>query len=286
MRLGEWGDRLGAIAKKGQTIAKIRPDSRSKRYLLHSIRKVMEHSQEGYKEGIDYEGTWDAYAKAWQNLHPDLKHIGDEWIGQGAGAAQSLAEYEALIEQKFIASYIKPNEKVLEIGIGGGKTSALLLKHCQELVCADISREMLDATRSRLGEDRISYVKLDGISLDPIPDASIDVCFCYDTMVHLEPRDIFNYLTQIPRKLRGDRRLCVFHHTNILSELGWKKFASEWQFNLMGKRHGSSFSVMTDNIMEQFLTRLDYQIILKDHQSVPRDCVWICQAPKTVTLPE
>lgn len=227
---------------------------------------------------IDYEGAWDDYIKNWQRTNPDYTYPGDEWIGLAAGAAQSLAEYEALIENQFIAPYIKPDQTVLEIGIGGGKTAALLLKYCQSLICADISTQMLQTTRNRLGEDRISYVKLDGLSLEGVNPGSIDVCFCYDTMVHIEPRDIFNYLTQIPALMRGDR-LCVFHHTNIFSELGWKKFLSDWDKNLLGRRHGTAFSVMTDSIMEKFLSHLNYEIILKDTQSVPRDCVWICRAP-------
>lgn len=230
------------------------------------------------KAAIDYEGAWDGYAQDWQQLYPNLNHIGDEWIGMGAGAASSLEEYNTLIETQFIAPYIDGNDKVLEIGVGGGKTSSLLLQHCQELVCADISAQMLAQTRDRLGDDRVHYVKLDGLTLSSIPPASVDVCFCYDTMVHLEPRDIFNYLTQIPQLLRG-KRLCIFHHGNTLSELGWEKFLSEWQDNLMGRRHGCAFSVMTDGIMEKFLSHLGYKVILKDTTSVPRDCLWVCEAP-------
>ena len=227
---------------------------------------------------IDYEGAWDDYVKNWQSTESEYIYPGDEWIGRAAGAAQSLAEYEILIEEKFIAPYIRPHQTVLEIGIGGGKTAALLLKYCQSLICADISAQMLQVTRDRLGEERVGYVKLDGLNLEGIDPGSVDVCFCYDTMVHIEPRDIFNYLTQIPRLMRGDR-LCLFHHTNILSELGWKKFLNDWDKNLLGRRHGTSFSVMTDSIMEKFLTHLNYEILLKDTQSVPRDCVWVCRAP-------
>ncbi len=227
---------------------------------------------------IDYEGAWDDYIKNWQSTDSEYIYPGDEWIGLAAGAAQSLAEYEALIENQFIAPYIQSDQTVLEIGIGGGKTAALLLKYCQNLICADISTQMLKTTRDRLGEERVSYVKLDGLTLEGINPGSIDFCFCYDTMVHIEPRDIFNYLTQIPRLMRGDR-LCLFHHTNILSELGWKKFLNDWDKNLLGRRHGTSFSVMTDSIMEKFLTHLNYEILLKDIQSIPRDCVWICRAP-------
>ena len=228
---------------------------------------------------IEYEKAWDEYVQNWQKGENKLAHPGDEWIGKAAGAANSLAEYETLIETKFIAPYVKATDTVLEIGIGGGKTAALLLKYCQKLICADISAEMLKATSDRLQNNTVTYIKLDGITLDNIPPKSADICFCYDTMVHIEPRDIFNYLTRIPKLLKG-QRLCLFHHTNILSDLGWKKFLFDWDKNLLGKRHGTAFSVMTDKIMEKFLNHLNYQIILKDTQTVPRDCVWVCQAPK------
>lgn len=226
---------------------------------------------------IDYEGAWDSYAQSWTSS-TDQKHIGDEWIGKLAGAANTLDEYETLIEHHLIAPYIGQEDTVLEIGIGGGKTAALLLKYCQKLICADISSQMLQATRQRLGEEKVTYIKLDGITLNNIPPASIDVCFCYDTMVHIEPRDIYNYLVQIPPLLKG-KRLCLFHHSNILTPLGWEKFLSDYPHNLLGRRDGTAFSVMTDTIMEKFLTHLGYEILHKETELVPRDCIWICKAP-------
>ncbi|MGB3533043.1 MAG: sulfotransferase domain-containing protein [Microcoleaceae cyanobacterium] len=227
---------------------------------------------------INYEGAWNDYVQNWQKTDDEQTYPGDEWIGASAGAAKSLAEYETLIEQQFIKPYIQNHQTVLEIGIGGGKTAALLLRYCQNLICADISQNMINITRNRLGEERVSYVKLNGLNLGGIKPSSIDICFCYDTMVHIEPRDIFNYLTQIPALMKGER-LCLFHHTNMLSDLGWQKFLQDWDKNLMGQRHGTAFSVMTDAIMEKFLTHLNYKIIHKDTQTVPRDCIWICQAP-------
>jgi SAM-dependent methyltransferase len=233
-------------------------------------------------ESVDYEAAWDEYARVWQDRHPKLAHIGDEWTGEGAGAAKSLHDYEDLIESKFIIPHIDVSDDVLEIGVGGGRTAALLKKHCRDLVCADISAEMLVATRERLGDVGVSYVKLDGIRLSGVTARSVDVCFCFDTMVHIEPRDIFNYLTQIPALMRG-KRLCVFHHTNTLSELGWERFLREWNQNLMG-RSGGSFSVMTDSLMERFLAHLGYDVLEKDDETVPRDCVWIARAPERVRI--
>ena len=149
--------------------------------------------------GIDYEGAWNLYARRWPDRFPGRSHIGDEWIGTESGGAMSLAEYNELVDGKFIAPYVEASDTVLELGVGGGKTAAMLRARARELICADISGEMLAATRKRLGEDGVRYVKLDGRSLDGVEAHSIDVFFCYDTMVHIEPRDIFNYLTRIPR---------------------------------------------------------------------------------------
>jgi ubiquinone/menaquinone biosynthesis C-methylase UbiE len=237
------------------------------------------YDEEMERQQINYESSWDLYAKRWKKTFPELTYIGDEWIGKGAGAANSLAEYETLIQREFIEPYIKKEHTVLEIGVGGGKTTNLLLKYCDRVICADISQEMLNATKNRLGEERVTYIKVDGITLENITPGVADVCFSYDTMVHLEPVDIYNYLTQIPQLLKGDR-VCIFHHSNICSKLGWQKFLSEWGKNILGNRNGTDFSIMNDVIMEQFLTHLNYEIIHKDTQTVPRDCIWICRAPQ------
>ncbi len=226
---------------------------------------------------VDYEGGWAWYARNWSKNFPGRTHIGDEWTGSESGGGATPEEYDRLVEGKFIAPYVEKTDTVLELGVGGGKTAVMLRAHAGDLICADITQEMLDATRERLDDDTVSYVKLDGISLDGIDKDSVDVFFCFDTMVHIEPRDIFNYLTRIPPLMRG-KRICVLHHTNVLSERGWNRFLREWEKNLMG-RSGTAFSVMTDSIMQRFLDHLGYEVIEKDSTSVPRDCVWIVRAP-------
>jgi len=230
---------------------------------------------------VNYEGAWNHYARKWSGRHPGLAHIGDEWDGTASGGAMCADDYRRLVEDRFIGPYVEASDTVLELGVGGGKTAAILSAHAREVVCADISQKMLAATRKRLGEDGVRYVKLDGISLDDIAAHSIDVFFSFDTMVHIEPRDIFNYLTRVPRLMRG-RRLCILHHANMLTERGWARFLGEWDKNLMGRR-GTAFSVMTDGIMQRFLDHLGYEVIEKDTASIPRDCVWILRAPAEST---
>jgi Methyltransferase domain len=228
--------------------------------------------------GVDYEGAWNQYARQWRSRFPGARHLGDEWNGSESGAASSVEEYTKLIEERYITPYIEKTDTVLEIGVGGGRTAVLLKSHGERLICADIAADMLAATRSRLGDDGVRYVKLNGTRLDGIEPQSVDVCFCFDTLVHVEPRDIYNYLTRIPALMTG-KRLCVLHHGNILSDRGWQRFLREWDKNLMGRRHGRSFSVMTDDIMQRFLDHLGYEVIHKDTETIPRDCVWILRAP-------
>ena len=225
------------------------------------------------------ESAWDRYSMSWPSLHPSLKHLGDEWIGLNAGAAKTLEEYQGIIKSNFIDPWINPNDTVIEIGVGGGKTTDLLLRRASRIIAADVSAEMLNRSAARHGNERVSWVKLDGYSLDAIPEASADALFCFDTMVHIEPRDIFNYLVCIPKLLRGPR-ICILHHTNTVSDLGFKKFLTEWRYNLGGSRSGTAFSVMTDAIMEKFLSYLGYEVLLKDMRTIPRDCVWVCRAPE------
>jgi ubiquinone/menaquinone biosynthesis C-methylase UbiE len=227
-----------------------------------------------------YEEAWDGYSRAWPELNSALQHLGDEWTGQAAGAATSLEEYCRLIEARFITPWIAPDHTVLEIGVGGGRTAALLAARCDRLICADVSMEMLNRTRARQlsPPGGISFVKLEHGGLDAVPDALADVCFCYDTMVHMAPEDIFQYLTALPRVLRGPR-LCILHHGEVQSELGFRKFLADRAAGGGWRQPGLSFPVMTRAIMQRFLDHLGYQVLHCDTDSVPRDCVWVCRAP-------
>lgn len=234
----------------------------------------------GNPERSPYEEAWDAYSRAWPLLHPGLRYLGDEWTGRGAGAADALEDYCRLIETRFIAPWIAPGHTVLELGVGGGRTAALLAARCHRLVCADVSLEMLSRVRARdlRPPGGIAFIKLDGAGLDGVPDAVADAFFCYDTMVHMAPEDIFAYLVALPRVLCGPR-LCILHHAEMLSELGFQKFLADRAARRGGGGPGLCFSVMTRAIMRRFLDHLGYEVVQCDIDSVPRDCVWVCRAP-------
>jgi hypothetical protein len=37
---------------------------------------------------------------------------------------------------------------------------------------------------------------------------------------------------------------------------------------------------MTNELMARFLDHLGYEVLIKDTESVPRDCVWVVRAPE------
>ena len=230
---------------------------------------------------VDYEGAWDTHAKRFKPSG-DYQHIGDQWTGVRAGAANSNEESVAVIRDRVLAPNVNAGETVLEIGVGGGRTGAMILDLGATLMEADVAQSMLDATRERLGDEKVTYHKLDGATLDAVPDGSADVCVIFDTLVHVEPRDTFNYLTRIPAKLKArGRRRCVFHHSNTTSELGFQRFLLDWQQNLNGRR-GDTFSVMTPELMHRFLTHLGYTDLVRDDDTIPRDTLWTATAPASV----
>jgi hypothetical protein len=71
------------------------------------IRKAVGKMRRGQEQRslnqVNYENSWDQYARDWHTRYPKLAHIGDEWTGEHAGAAKSAAQYSDLIESRFIA---------------------------------------------------------------------------------------------------------------------------------------------------------------------------------------
>lgn len=224
------------------------------------------------------ETYWNQYEALWTTRFPGLPHLGDEWAGVNAGVAQSVDEYSNLIETELIVPNISSSNTVLEIGVGGGKTTELLLKHCAKVIGADVSERMLRRTAQRLDGQNLELIKLNGVNLDSIPESCADVLFTFDTFVHINPRTIYRYLADARTKLRGGK-VCIIHHSNILTQRGWETFIEDTEaYEKYPSENGGLFSVMTEEIMRHFFDVLGYDV-LEHKDIIPRDSAWICRAP-------
>jgi SAM-dependent methyltransferase len=120
---------------------------------------------------------------------------------------------------------------VLELGCGGGKFSQRLAPLCRSLVCADISKAMIDHTRATLAERgsdaNVTYRVLNGVDFEGIPSASVDFIFSYDVLLHVQIQNVFSYLVDARRVLR-DGGVFMLHQINLGSDGGMAHFLGQY----------------------------------------------------------
>lgn len=203
-----------------------------------------------------YEAFWDRYARAWHAGALSTEggeHLGSEW-GSSAGTAWV---FERLLEP-----HLGPSTRVLEIGPGGGKYSALVAPRCAQLVCADASGEMLERTRQRLGDrPHVRYLKVDGRGGLPLPPDCFDFFFSIDVFVHFDMETFYRTLREVARVLRPGG-IGTLSYAVLLTEGGWAKFVAEIEWDTDGMH--APFGFLTEEILRAFMASAGLAITWHD----------------------
>jgi len=116
-----------------------------------------------------------------------------------------------------------PTGTILEIAPGQGRWTNFLRVLCKKLIIVDLSSKCIEACKKRFCRDtHIAYHANDGVSLDMVPDRSVDFVFSFDSLVLAEADVMEAYLTQISRKLTESGSGFI-HHSNVgaLPALRW-----------------------------------------------------------------
>jgi ubiquinone/menaquinone biosynthesis C-methylase UbiE len=151
----------------------------------------------------------DENLKIWDREY-DWPQAGDEWSSAWGGAR---AQWFASILPR-IANLL-PAEHILEIAPGHGRWTQFLLRHCETMTLVDLSPKCIDACRKRFGgRTSLRYIVNDGRSLSQVGDETIDLAFSFDSLVHVEPSVLRDYLDQLARKLRPGGSAFI-HHSNL-----------------------------------------------------------------------
>jgi 2-polyprenyl-3-methyl-5-hydroxy-6-metoxy-1,4-benzoquinol methylase len=107
-----------------------------------------------------------------------------------------------------------PARTILEIGPGHGRWTQFLADHCDHLIVVDLCPPCIDHCKHRFAaRNNVSFFTNDGRSLDMIKDASIDLVFSFDALVHANAETVGNYIRQLPAKLRPAAPGFI-HHSN------------------------------------------------------------------------
>jgi SAM-dependent methyltransferase len=183
--------------------------------------------------GLRRGGSVEALREAWSRYPGDWER--DERLSRGA---QTLGEewggsaFADLVVE-LVGEYLGHDRDVLELGCGGGKFSERLAPRCRSLVCADISRQMLDHTRATLAARAVGgdvrFALLDGVDFAGVPDRSVDFIFSYDVQLHLQPENVFSYMLDARRVLR-DGGVLMLHQVRLASAGGMDHFLAQYHF--------------------------------------------------------
>jgi SAM-dependent methyltransferase len=140
----------------------------------------------------------------------DWSQRGEEWSTAWGGVSHQW--WTTLFPR--VQGYV-PAGRILEIAPGFGRWTHFLRDLCDELIAVDIAQNAIDACRERFRDDpHVSSFVGDGTSLPMVADASIDLVFSFDSLVHAESDVMFRYMDELARILSEDG-VAFLHHSNL-----------------------------------------------------------------------
>ncbi len=105
-------------------------------------------------------------------------------------------------------------QNVVELACGRGRHVPHYINKAGTVTLVDILEENMVICRERFkGIDSIKYYKNNGHNLEKLSSDSYTALFSYDSMVHFELMDVYEYLKDIHRVLGGGMR-ALLHHSN------------------------------------------------------------------------
>jgi ubiquinone/menaquinone biosynthesis C-methylase UbiE len=135
---------------------------------------------------------------------------GEEWSRVWGGSAAQW--HGALLPR--LRPYL-PVRTLLEIAPGHGRWTNYLADHCERLIAVDVADSCVEACTKRFADrPHIEVHRNDGRSLPMVADASVDLVFSFDSLVHVEADVLGAYLSEFARVLAPDG-VAFIHHSNL-----------------------------------------------------------------------
>ncbi len=157
-----------------------------------------------------------------QALKPDLSAL-SELNAAAYETTAALAEYDKpgglmLIEEVLFSEFFNPDESLLDIGCGAGRTTYQLMKDGFKVVGADLSETLLEAARARCPGVEFHHADVRYL---PFGDGSFgQALFSFNGMDQVHPiEDYLKALKEIGRVLKPGGILIYSGH-NIIGRFG------------------------------------------------------------------
>ena len=142
---------------------------------------------------------WTSHLKYYSENQSDNNIYGYEW-GSPENDKDPLGNYLKI--NNLLQKIISPSSTILEIGTLGGKWTNYML-NAQKIICVDINSYFIEFIKEKFKSNinKFDFYISKGNELEGIPDNSINLVFCMDTLVRVEKEFIFDYLKEISRVL-------------------------------------------------------------------------------------
>jgi SAM-dependent methyltransferase len=196
---------------------------------------------------------WEMYARN----RKGQEGVGDEWSNPALIGMDGISPDDIVphLMDTYVRPFLGTPDRVIEIGSGGGRFTGALLDFSGSVIATDTAKSMIEILRERYADrPNLEPLLLDGTGLGAIADASVDAVFSYGVFVHLQHWDFYNYIAESARVLKPGGK-AVIQHANTLSELGWKRFLHDVPVSLNRHKLGGTFTVMTPELMREFVER-------------------------------
>ena len=129
-------------------------------------------------------------------------------IGQPASDEQAADEQAANLDQARIRlEALVPVQHALELACGTGMWTASLLTIAQHVTALDASPEMLEITRSKVGNARVSYQHADLFTWEPA--RQYDLVFFAFWLSHVPPERLDDFFARVQRAVRPGGQLFI-----------------------------------------------------------------------------
>ncbi|MCA9279791.1 MAG: class I SAM-dependent methyltransferase [Phycisphaeraceae bacterium] len=209
---------------------------------------------------------------------------GDEWSTLGGG---SFNWWHGLILPRLAPSLHAISsgadalhcDRILEIAPGHGRWTQFLLNHCDHLIGVDLVDECTQHCARIFASHptQHEFHTNDGRTLPMVADASIDLVFSWDSLVHAELDVIESYLRECRRVLRTGGR-AFLHHSNLAQ---YKDVSGNITVDRPHWRAESVSASMVDAICGQLgITCVNQEVITKGQQlddGICIDCVTVIE---------
>lgn len=159
------------------------------------------------------------------NRHPNSPLAS---AGEAGGAGQSAATSDQAGQRfqqewkELIWPFIQDCDfsSVLDLAAGHGRSSEKLGALAQRIYVADVNEESVAFCRRRFaGDNKFTFIRNNGVTLDQVPDNSLTLVYCFGAMVRFDSDIVRHYLREFRRILKpGGRGFC--HHSNTVKYPG------------------------------------------------------------------